>query len=447
MPRSACRARAGTGARPRQREGGRAPVPALLGRRPDARPGDAVDRRGDGHRPRLPDRLRQGRAGRRTAAAGRGHACSSRCATPTSRRRPCWRRCSSRSDSSSWPRRAPPARCSGSGSRCESVPKVTEGSPNVVDLIRSGDINLVINTPAGRGARTDGYEIRDAAIAHHIPCITTLAGASAGVQAIAQARTVPPTALQDIHAACRGRMRSLTRRSARGRRRRGGRRLHAAACSETTAATVGRSRPVLHAPGRAGAGRRLPAAGALGRMGRRARDRLPDRRARRRHARARRRRAGRVLGPLGNGFDPAPGPRCWSAAGSARRCCRGCTGRCRGGRRRRPLLGFRARRTRCARRWSTPSATVVLEPELVTEPLARHAAVRRHRVRLRAGSDAAGRRRALRRARRPCRLAMEAAMACGFGACYGCAVRIDGELEAAVHRGPRAGRGTDPCLT
>ncbi len=79
------------------------------------------------------------------------------------------------------------------------VQKVTEGSPNVVDLIRAGEINLVINTPAGRGARVDGYEIRTAAIAHGIPCITTMAGASAAVQAISQARAdVTPLALQDI---------------------------------------------------------------------------------------------------------------------------------------------------------------------------------------------------------------------------------------------------------
>jgi carbamoyl-phosphate synthase large subunit len=82
----------------------------------------------------------------------------------------------------------------------EGVLKVTEGSPNVVDMIRSGGINLVINTPFGRGARTDGYEIREAAIRHSIPCITTLAGASAAVQAIAQAKTVPPVPLQDLHA-------------------------------------------------------------------------------------------------------------------------------------------------------------------------------------------------------------------------------------------------------
>jgi carbamoyl-phosphate synthase large subunit len=83
----------------------------------------------------------------------------------------------------------------------ETVQKVTEGSPNVVDLIQDGAINLIINSPLGRGARTDGYEIREAAIRHQIPCITTLAGASAAVQAIAQARSVAPVALQTLHAA------------------------------------------------------------------------------------------------------------------------------------------------------------------------------------------------------------------------------------------------------
>ncbi|HUZ83861.1 MAG TPA: hypothetical protein VMU66_04150, partial [Gaiellales bacterium] len=81
------------------------------------------------------------------------------------------------------------------------VKKVTEGSPNVVELVRRGEIQLVINTPVGRGARADGYEIRSAAIAHSIPCITTMAGASAAVQSIAQARTVEPVCLQEVHAA------------------------------------------------------------------------------------------------------------------------------------------------------------------------------------------------------------------------------------------------------
>ena len=85
----------------------------------------------------------------------------------------------------------------------ETVHKVTQGSPNVVDLIRDGAIHLVFNTPMGRGARADGYEIRESAIRHRIPCITTLAGASAAVQAIAQARDIAPIALQDRHGAAR----------------------------------------------------------------------------------------------------------------------------------------------------------------------------------------------------------------------------------------------------
>ena len=58
--------------------------------------------------------------------------------------------------------------------------KVGEGSPHVVDAIASGEVDLVINTPTGSGARSDGYEIRRAAIARGIPCITTLAGRPGG---------------------------------------------------------------------------------------------------------------------------------------------------------------------------------------------------------------------------------------------------------------------------
>ena len=79
---------------------------------------------------------------------------------------------------------------------------MTEGSPNVVDLIRAGEINLVINTPFG--SRCARRRLRDPArrrSRHGIPCITTMAGASAAVQAISQAGDVTPVALQDIIAA------------------------------------------------------------------------------------------------------------------------------------------------------------------------------------------------------------------------------------------------------
>ena len=59
----------------------------------------------------------------------------------------------------------------------------------VVDLIRRGRCDLVINTPQGLGARSDGYAIREAALVHRVPCITTVSGASTAVHAIASART------------------------------------------------------------------------------------------------------------------------------------------------------------------------------------------------------------------------------------------------------------------
>ena len=68
------------------------------------------------------------------------------------------------------------------------VRKHFEGAPDdetVVDLILAGEIDLVINTPYGNsGPRIDGYEIRTAAVAADIPCITTVQGAAAAVQGI-----------------------------------------------------------------------------------------------------------------------------------------------------------------------------------------------------------------------------------------------------------------------
>jgi carbamoyl-phosphate synthase large subunit len=80
--------------------------------------------------------------------------------------------------------------------------KIGEGSPHVVDWIEDGEVDLVINTPVGTGARTDGYEIRSAAVARGIPCITTLSGGSAAARAIDKAlRGGPPEvlSLQEIH--------------------------------------------------------------------------------------------------------------------------------------------------------------------------------------------------------------------------------------------------------
>jgi carbamoyl-phosphate synthase large subunit len=59
------------------------------------------------------------------------------------------------------------------------------GERTIVDLLHAGDIDLVINTPVGRGTRADGWMIRTAAIQRSIPCITTTAGFAAAVAGIA----------------------------------------------------------------------------------------------------------------------------------------------------------------------------------------------------------------------------------------------------------------------
>ena len=139
----------------------------------------------------LPDRVREGRARRRAPAAERRARRSSPCATRDkpaavvlgrSARRARLRalrhrghrrgarrgRARRRRGSARCPRRATGRRSSTScaGARCD----------------------LVVNTPDGRGARSDGYLIREAALVARVPCITTLAGAAAAVEAIARAR-------------------------------------------------------------------------------------------------------------------------------------------------------------------------------------------------------------------------------------------------------------------
>jgi carbamoyl-phosphate synthase large subunit len=83
------------------------------------------------------------------------------------------------------------------------VHKRSEGSPNAPELISSGQVDLVINTPFGRGPRTDGYFIRTAAAARGVPCITTVQGILAAVQGIEALRSGRPVPrpLQEYHAA------------------------------------------------------------------------------------------------------------------------------------------------------------------------------------------------------------------------------------------------------
>jgi carbamoyl-phosphate synthase large subunit len=86
------------------------------------------------------------------------------------------------------------------GLHVEAVRKLSQADgdePTVLDLIRRGRCDLVINTPQGRNARSDGYAIREAALSRRVPCITTMAGAAAAVHAIANARAEQAVSLQE----------------------------------------------------------------------------------------------------------------------------------------------------------------------------------------------------------------------------------------------------------
>jgi carbamoyl-phosphate synthase large subunit len=74
------------------------------------------------------------------------------------------------------------------GMEVERVFKVYEGRPNIVDMIRSRDIALVVNTPSGKRTAKDSKEIRRSALAYGVPYCTTLAAARAGVRAVGAAR-------------------------------------------------------------------------------------------------------------------------------------------------------------------------------------------------------------------------------------------------------------------
>ena len=74
------------------------------------------------------------------------------------------------------------------GIPCDSVNKVLEGRPHVVDQMKNGDISLVFNTTEGAAALADSRDIRRTALVNHIPCFTTLAAALAVSKAIASLR-------------------------------------------------------------------------------------------------------------------------------------------------------------------------------------------------------------------------------------------------------------------
>ena len=79
------------------------------------------------------------------------------------------------------------------------VPKIQEGRPNLLDLMKNGQVQLIINTPSGPGSRTDESKIRTAAVAARVTCITTISGASMAADACKALREkeTTVTSLQD----------------------------------------------------------------------------------------------------------------------------------------------------------------------------------------------------------------------------------------------------------
>ena len=85
------------------------------------------------------------------------------------------------------------------GIAVKTVKKLQEGHPNLLDHLIDGQVQLIINTPSGKGARTDEGRIRAASVAHGVPCVTTIPAAEAVVLAMRALREEPLTvqALQD----------------------------------------------------------------------------------------------------------------------------------------------------------------------------------------------------------------------------------------------------------
>ena len=90
------------------------------------------------------------------------------------------------------------------GLKCETIFKVNEGRPNIADLIKQGEISLIINTPLGKTSHYDEQAIRKSALQFNVPTVTTITGAEALIEAIATKKSqkkIIVRSLQEIHQA------------------------------------------------------------------------------------------------------------------------------------------------------------------------------------------------------------------------------------------------------
>ena len=179
---------AGDRARARQREGGGVPVHQVPRRRHRARAGDEVDGRGDGHRRHLRRRVREGADRRRDDPSRRGQRVRLGAAGGLRR---------GRADGAPAGQGGLPLLATlGTGGRLREAGlevddrcnKVQEGAPNIVELMRRGEVALVVNTPSGAESYRDSFPIRRTALECRVPYFTTIAAAAAaaaGIETIA----------------------------------------------------------------------------------------------------------------------------------------------------------------------------------------------------------------------------------------------------------------------
>ncbi|MEO1926496.1 MAG: carbamoyl-phosphate synthase large subunit, partial [Gammaproteobacteria bacterium] len=85
------------------------------------------------------------------------------------------------------------------GIECERVNKVRDGQPHIVDMLKNDDIDLIVNTTEGKKAIADSYSIRRTALQHKVFYTTTMAGASATVEALKQRGRTGVNSLQELH--------------------------------------------------------------------------------------------------------------------------------------------------------------------------------------------------------------------------------------------------------
>lgn len=88
------------------------------------------------------------------------------------------------------------------GIPCEIVFKISEGRPNILDLVKSNGVDLIINTPTGKVPRFDAYTIRQAAVRYNIPIITTISAAKAAVRGLLEVKEkndISVKSIQEYH--------------------------------------------------------------------------------------------------------------------------------------------------------------------------------------------------------------------------------------------------------